>query len=246
MNDKSLKDIWSKVEKAMGSSEYGKETIEKFISKRSHSTAQKVKNMIYIDIAVKSVVFVLLGMNVFLYMGTSNVIAVCATAMVLLVSLILIQNKMANRFSKVADYGQSTREKLASMLTYLRSRFFSTLLAISSTYPFLFISGMLLYFYAEYGQVRPLDGQDIIVFSFFLILGLGFNLYINRKQIAYQIKHLETCLSDLNDNSLEIVSKHVEMQRKQDVTIKILLMLVLVFGFVLLIVILKNIGFLVR
>ena len=245
-NDKYLKDMWNKAENAMGSSEYGRETIERFISKRSDSTAQKVKNMIFIDLAVKFVVLAILGIDIFLYLGTSNVIAVCITSVVLLIMLILFQFKMLSRFSEIADYSQSTKEKLASMLTYLRSGFFSTLLAISSTYLFMFIAGMLVYFYAAYGQVRPLDGQDIIVFSIFLIAGLGFNLYINRKQVDYQIKHLETCLSDLNDSSLQMVSTNLEKQRKQDITNKILLMIVLAFGFVLLIVIFKNIGFLIK
>jgi hypothetical protein len=132
------------------------------------------------------------------------------------------------------------------MLTYLRSGFFSTLLAISIGYPFMFIAGSLLYFYGAYGYVRPLDGQDIIVFSIFIIAGLTFNFYVNRKQIDYQVKHLETCLTDLNDSSLQMVSENLERQRKQDITNKVLLFIVLAFGFVLLLVILKNVGFLVH
>lgn len=245
-NDSYLKDMWNKAENLLSSSEYESSAIERFISKRSNSTAQKVKKMIFVDIVVKSVVLFVLIIDIFLYMGTSIVIAVCVSGIFLLALLILYQYKMLNRFSKIADYGQSTKHKLASMLTYLRSEFFSTLLAISVGYPFMFISGLLLYFYAEYGQVRPLDGVDIIVFSIFIIGGLAFNFYVNQKQVDYQIKHLETCLSDLNDSSLQLVSTNLELQRKQDITNKILLMLVLVFGFVLLIAVFKNIGFLIH
>ena len=245
-NDKYLKDMWNKAENLLSTSDYESSSIEKFISKRSNSTAQKVKNLIFLDIAVKFASLLVLGIDIFLFIRTFNVIAVCITAIILLVPLILFQFRMLNRFSKISDFGQSTKEKLASMLTYLRSGFFSTLLAISSTYPFMFIAGMLLYFYAAYGYVRPLDGQDIIVFSIFLVFGLVFNFYVNRKQVDYQIKHLETCLSDLNDNSLEMVSTNLEKQRKQEITNKILLMIVLVFGFVLLIAVFKNIGFLIK
>jgi len=84
------------------------------------------------------------------------------------------------------------------------------------------------------------------VFSIFIIAGLAFNFYMNRKQVDYQIKHLETCLSDLNDSSLQMVSDNLERQRKQDMTNKVLLFIVLAFGFVLLIVIFKNIGFLIH
>ncbi len=245
-NDKNLKDMWNKAENFMGVSDYGSETIERFISKRSNSTAQYVKKMIFIDIAVKSIVVVVLAIDIFLYFKTMNVLAVCITAIILLVSLVLFQFKLLNQFSQIADYGQTPKDKLASMLTYLRSRFFTTLMAISSSYPFMFIAGMLLYFYATYGQVRPLDGQDIIVFSIFLIFGIVFNFIVNQKQVAYQIKHIEACLSDLNDSTLPLVLSNIETQRKHDRTNKVLVLLVLVFGFVLLLVVFKNIGFLVR
>ena len=245
-NDKNLKDMWNKAENFMRTSDYGSETIEQFISKRSNSTAQYVKKMMFIDIAVKSLVVVVLAIDIFLYFKTMNVLAVCITAIILLISLILYQFKMLNQFSQIADYAQTPKEKLASMLTYLRSKFFTTLLAISSTYIFIFLSGMLLYFYATYGQVRPLDGQDIIVFSIFIIFGIVFNFIVNQKQVAYQIKHIEACLSDLNDNTLPLVLSNIETQRKQDRINKVLVLLVLVFGFVLLLVVFKNIGFLIK
>jgi len=245
-NDKKLKDMWNKAENFVGASHYENDAIEHFISSHSTSTAQKIKNMIFLDIAVKMLVTVLLGIDLFLYFGTMNVATVCITGIVLLTSLILFQFKMLNQFSQIADYEQTTKEKLASMLTYLRSRFFTTLVVISSTYLFIFISGMLLYFYVTYRQVRPLDDQDIIVFSIFIIFGLVFNVIFNQKQVAFHIKHIESCLSDLNDNILPLVLSNIETQRKQDRTKNTLVILVLVFGFVLLLVIFKNIGFLIK
>ena len=245
-NDKNLKDMWNKAENFMAGPDYESDTIERFISKRSNSTAEYIKKMIFIDIAVKLLAILVLAIDIFLYFKTMNVLAVCITAIILLVSLVLYQFNMLNQFSQVADYTQTPKEKLASMLTYLRSKFFTTLLAISSTYIFIFISGMLLYFYAVYGQVRPLDGQDIIVFSIFIIVGIIFNFIVNQKQVAYQIKHIEACLSDLNDNTLPLVLSNIETQRKNDRTNKVLVLLALVFGFVLLLIIFKNIGFLIK
>jgi len=245
-NDKYLKDMWNKAESLMGSEDYGSNTIERFISKRSTSTAAYIKKMIFLDIALKSLTVIILGIDIFLYYGTMNVISVCVTGIALLIILLLFQFKLLNQFSQIADYGQTPKEKLASMLTYLQNRFYTTLLAISSTYLFVFISGSLLYFYATYGHVRPLDGQDIIVFSILILFGIGFNFIVNYKQVVYQVKHIKACLSDLNDNTLPLVLNNIEIQRKQDRTNKLLLMLVFVIGFVLLIAVFKNIGFLIR
>ena len=238
--------MWNKAENFMAGSDYESETIERFISKRSNSTAEYIKKMIFLDIALKSLGVVVLGIDIFLYYGTINVTSVCVIGIALLIILVLFQFKLLNQFTQIADYGQTPKDKLASMLTYLRNRFYTTLLAISSTYLFIFISGTLLYFYATYGQVRPLDGQDIIVFSILIILGIVFNFIVNQKQVAYQVKHIEACLSDLNDNTLPLVLSNIETQRKQDRTNKTLVMLVLIIGFVLLIAIFKNIGFLIR
>lgn len=244
--DKNLKEMWANTEGFIETTSYESKTIEHFISKRSTSTAGYIKKMIFLDIALKWLAIIIFGIDIFLYYGTMNVTSVCVIGLALLFILVLFQFKLLNEFTQIAHYGQTPKDKLASMLTYLRNRFYTTLLAISSTYLFIFISGSLLYFYATYGQVRPLDGQDIIVFSIFILIGIVFNLIVNYKQVAYQIKHIEACLSDLNDNTLPLVLSNIETQRKQDRTNKILLMLVLVIGFVLLIAIFKNIGFLIR
>lgn len=244
--DKNLKEMWANAEGFIETTSYESKTIEHFISKRSTSTAGYIKKMIFLDIALKWLAIIIFGIDIFLYYGTMNVTSVCVIGVALLFILVLFQFKLLNEFTQIAHYGQTPKDKLASMLTYLRNRFYTTLLAISSTYLFIFISGSLLYFYATYGHVRPLDGQDIIVFSIFILIGIVFNLIVNYKQVAYQIKHIEACLSDLNDNTLPLVLSNIETQRKQDRTNKILLMLVLVIGFVLLIAIFKNIGFLIR
>ncbi|HKI88876.1 MAG TPA: hypothetical protein VKA38_07620, partial [Draconibacterium sp.] len=142
---------------------------------------------------------------------------------------------MLRRFTEAADNGQSSRDKLASMLMYLKTKFLSTLLSVSITYLFVFIAGSLAYFYVAYGYVRTLDGVDFIVFLGFITIGILFNFIVNQVQIKYHIKHLEVCLSDLNDKNLELVSENIELQRKQDRSNKLLLALVVIIGFILLI-----------
>ena len=238
--DYNLKTMWNKTENVMGTSDYESLAIGQFFARRSNNTAQKIKNMIIFDIALKSFLVIIFGINILLYFGVNNIIAVCITGILLLALLILFNYKMLQRFRKVADHNQNTRDNLSSMLAYLKTRFYSTLLNISSTYLFVFIAGSLIYFYAAYGKVRPLDGIDIIVFILFILIGIGFNFFVNKAQVKFQIKHLELCLSNLNDNALAYASENIEMQRKQDRTNKFLLTLVLITGFILLIAIFMN------
>nr|WP_321354597.1 hypothetical protein [uncultured Draconibacterium sp.] len=243
MNDKKLKDMWNKAAYLMGASDYKSSNIEQFLSGRSHNTARMIKKMIYMDIVIKTIVAIVLVIDIFLYAGTVNVIMICSSGIVLLGGLIVFQLKMLTRFSDIADEDQTTRDKLTSMLAYLKTRFYSTLLTISITYLFVFIAGTLVYFYSVYGEVRPLDLVDVVVFSAFILVGIGFNYFTFRAQVNYHVKHLNNCLADLNDDNLILLAKTIEQQRKQDRINKLLLMLVFVFGFVILIAIFMNLGF---
>lgn len=246
MNDKKLKDMWNKAETLMEASAYASSSIEQFISGRSNDTTKKIRNMIIFDLVVKALALCALAIDFVLYFGTANIMAVTVAGVAILIPLIFMQYKLLNRFSEAADNGQTTRNKLASMLTYLKTKFFTTLLSLSGTYLFVFIAGSLLYFYAAYDYVRPLDGVDFVVFLGFIVIGIVFNFFVNRGQVKYHIKHLETCLKDLNDKNLKLVSENIELQRKRDRSNKILLALVLVLGILLLVIVFKNIGFIVK
>jgi len=242
MSDKILKDIWNK-EKITGAAGYESETIERFISGRSSSVADKVRKMIHMDIALKFLFSLIFFIDAILYFNIQTVVSyVCLTGIAMAIPLILFEFTVIKQFNQISDYGQSTKEKLAKMLTFLRSRFFTALLSISSSYVFLFISGSLVYFFVTYGELRRLDNMDIFVFTTFILIGVVINFATNYAQVKYHIKHLESCLSDLNDNVLFIVLQNIETQQKQDQTTKLLLGMVLIIGFVLLIAILKKIG----
>ena len=96
-NDKNLKEMWAKAETFMGTSDYESKTIEQFISKRSTTTADSIKKMIFLDIALKSLGVIVLGIDIFLYYGTTNVTSVCVTGIALLIILLLFQFKYCFR-----------------------------------------------------------------------------------------------------------------------------------------------------
>lgn len=242
MNDKKLKDMWNKAEQLSDAPGYESHRIEHFISGRSNSIARKVKNMIQLDIALKIVVAFVFIIDAVLYFNTLQVFAICLLGALALVPLIFFETRTMKQFTETADSSDSTKEQLSAMLTFLKTRFFTTLLSVASTYIFVFVAGTLVYFFVAYGYVRPLDLEDVVVFSVFILIGITMNYIVNRNQVKYHVKHLETCLSDLNDNVLEVVFQNIELQQKQDRTTKLLLGLAIVFGFVLLIFILKSAG----
>ncbi|MCY1723541.1 hypothetical protein OU798_24530 [Prolixibacteraceae bacterium Z1-6] len=243
-NDKKLKAMWNKAENFMEGSGYESETIERFMSKRSNSIADKIRKTLQIDIALKFLFAVIFTLDTALYFKIQPKVAwICITAIIIVIPLIMFEFRVISRFNRISDYGMNTKEKLSKMLAFLKNDFLTAVLSITTTYLFLYISGLLLYFFVTYGQLRRLGNMDIFVFSTLALIGIFISFTSNYAQVRYQIKHIETCLSDLNDNLLEIVTSNIEIQRKHDKTTKMLFGLVLIFGFIVLIVILKKLGF---
>lgn len=244
MNENDLKKLWEQAGEKMSSQSYAGATIEQFINSRSTSIREKIGKLIGIDIVIKSLVLLSLAVNIYFYLNTQQVqvLYVCLIAIGLLTSLIYFEFRTMKHFQKVTDPSHSARENLSSMLLFLESRFDTSVLAIASTHLFFFTSGLLIYFYTTYGRVRTLDAMDYFVFGVFYLIGIIMGFVVTNAQVKFHIKHLKTCLSDLNENVMEIVSGNIETQRKQDRGIKMLLSLLLIFGFVLLIFFLKLIG----
>jgi len=241
MNDDKLKDMWKSSESTLETPGYQSSRIKNFISSRSDSVAEKVRKMLQLDIGLKTVVALVFTVDAVIYANTQPVFLLCLTGIALLVPLILFELNIKKQFAEVSDSGQNTAERLSAILVFLRSRFLTALLAIASTYIFVFISGTLVYFYLIYGKVRPLDTQDIFVFSVLILIGIVINFVQNKSQVKYSIKHLELCLTDLSESTLAIVSENIETQRKQDRTTKFLIAMVLVFAFVLLVLLFNGV-----
>ncbi len=236
--------MWNKAESLMGSSDYERDTIGRFISGRSTLVTDKIRKMIQMDIVLKILFATVLLIDGVLYFNIQPAVSLgCLAGVLIALPLTIIQSRVLKQFNEIADYGQSTKEKLARTLTFLRNRFFNTILSISATGIFLYISGLLMYFFLTYGELRRLGNMDVFVFSTFLVIGVGMNFTINYAQVRYHIKHIEACLSDLNDNILAVVTSNIEMQQKQDRSTKVLIYAVLILGFIVLIAVLKKLGF---
>ncbi len=243
MNDKKLKEMWNKAEYFMGTANYESSTIERFLSNRSGSIAQKFRNMMQLDIGFKIAILLALVLDVILYFNVQPLVAtICALAAVLILPLIWFERSILNKFSQISDSSKNTKEKLSEMITFLKRQSFATLLATASTYLFGFNGGILLYFFAEYGQLRRMGSLDIFVFPAICLIGIVITVAQNNTIIKYQIKHIELCLSDLNEDILPVVSRNIEEQQKRDRTMNVLVGAVVLLAFLVLVFVLKELG----
>ena len=145
-----------------------------------------------------------------------------------------------NKFNRLADPGKDAKQNLTSLLTYLKRDFNVPVILYASTQVFVFIPGLLTYFFLAYGEVKYLTPLSYFVFSFLCLTGVVMSIIITLTQMKYHKKHIWICLSDLNDNALAMASENIQLRRKKDTLIIILTGLGIILGFVVVLAILHS------
>ena len=84
----------------------------------------------------------------------------------LLLLMFIVGIRAYQRFNKLTDPGKDAKQNLTSLLTYLKRQFSIPVILYASTHAFVFIPGLLTYFYLAYGKVKYLTPLSYFVFSF--------------------------------------------------------------------------------
>jgi len=241
MKDQEFKDIWSSLEEYPGVTVGGKFDAEYFIQSRSITVKDKIKKILKNDMLFKLAGGIVLLLDISFYVNNADVLYVCFAGLIFLAIMSFIEYKTLQNFKRIADPGSSTRDNLSELLIFLQRK--SNILGIltASSQVLIFVPGLLAYFYFTYGQLRPMTGMSFFVFSTLCLIGTIMSYSRTISQIKYHIKHITVCMSDLNDNILQLAYSSIEKERKQDNTMKMVIGLLLIFAFVAFIVVLKSI-----
>jgi hypothetical protein len=238
MND--LRNGWENIDEFAGIPGIGITSVEKFVQGRSVSIAGKVRGNFVRDFIFKSLAFVFIASNLVLYRNDPDIWLINAIVGLVYVISTLLGIRFYGEFKRSADPARSARENLSTLLTYLTRRFPYAAINAATTYVCTFLPGILFYFVAAYGYLKPFTAETYIVFSFIGILGTVSGYVLDMRSVRFHIQHIRICLSDLNDNALALASQHIETKRKMDHLVVILVQVLILMGFLVLIAIFKN------
>ena len=239
MND--LRNGWKNIDEFAGIPGIGITSVDKFIQGRSVSIAGKVRGIFVRDFIFKTLAFLFIALNLILGQSDSDIWLINAILGVLLVVFTMLGIKFYREFRRSADPARSSRDNLTSLLTFLKRRFPYAAIIAATTYICAFLPMILLYFNVAYGYFKPFTPERYIVFSFIGILGTISGYVLDMRAVKHHIQHIRICLSNLNDNALALASQNIELKRKMDHIIIILIQVVILLGFLGVIVILKNV-----
>ena len=236
-----LKNGWANIDEFAGIPGIGITSVERFIQGRSVSIAGKVRSIFVRDFIFKTLAFLFIVPNLFLYRNAPAIWLINAILGALWIIFTVLGIKFYREFKQSADPARSSRENLSSLLTFLTRRFPYAAIVAATTYICTFLPGILFYFVAAYGYLKPFSTENYIVFSFLGILGTVSGYILDMRSVRHHIQHIRICLSDLNDNALAAASQHIELKRKMDHIVTILVEVAILLVFFVLLALFKSV-----
>ena len=229
MND--LKNGWANIDEFAGIPGIGITSVEKFKQGRSISIAGKVRGIFVRDFIFKSLAFLFIVLNLIFNRTDPDIRLINSILGVLWIIFTLLGIKFYREFRRSADPARSSRENLSSLLTFLTRRFPYAAMIAATSYIITCLPGILLYIVAAFGHLQPLSTEKYIFYSFMGILGTVSGYVLDIRAVRHHILHIKICLSDLNDNALALASQNIEMKRKMDHIITILVQVFILLAF---------------
>lgn len=209
-----------KNEKSFSGSRLTDEDIRKFLQANSKNIIRLFKTGLTFDIVLKSLLAISYVGLIVLFAYQSAVTIVNAILIVLSLVGIMYQIRIFRRVPK-NDYPlENIRISLKTKIDFYNKHYIKSLLVGALSNSLFFLSGIMYYFYFKYKEIRPLQLDDYLVFGGAVILGFAIGAFIQIKQHNFQISQLESCLKDIDEDTLnEYNVKKYKNQRTKNILI---------------------------
>ncbi|MBD3290509.1 hypothetical protein GF337_17020, partial [candidate division KSB1 bacterium] len=127
-----------------------------FIEKQSIGISALFRKGLIVDFVLKSGVILSLILFIFLFRENLNMTAFNIAVILSTVILMIFQYKYFREIESVEDSSTGLREAIMKKIDYFNKKYVNAIYIAALSSPLLVISGMMYYFYLQYGRIRPL------------------------------------------------------------------------------------------
>jgi hypothetical protein len=227
----SLKSAWKK-EKGFDNPKLSESDIEKFLKRKSRDITQLFKKGLIIDLVLKGLTGISLIGIIILFTGNSNILISMLLVLALILWSIWFQVKMYRNIPSDVSSEPVIRNSLEKRIQFYHENYVKSLYIGALSNALIFVSGSLYYFYFKYGEIRPLDLTDFLVFGGATLIAFIFGAAVNIGQMNFQVKQLESCLQEIDEDSIsELTLKEQKNKRRR---LFFIMLLALISGLLLL------------
>ena len=227
----TMKAAW-KSEKSFEDHRLSEEDIERYLHKGSKDISQLFRKGLYFDIFLKGLSAAALVALGVLFRENLNLILLIAGILLITFWTIRYQWLLIGKIPEIHATSPVIRTTLEQRISFYHRHYIKSLYVGAFSNVLLIFSGMLYYFYFKYGELRPMQWDDYLVFAAVILIGYFFSAYIQIAQHNFQVRQLESSLREIDENSLN--SYTVRQQRNRKRRMILIFVLALICGLLLL------------
>lgn len=210
----SLKSAWKR-EEGFDSPRLSESDIEKYLQKKSKGISQHYKKGLVFDLVLKGLVGISLIGIIILFAGNINMLISMLMVLALILWSIWFQVKMYRNIPSDVSSEPVIRKTLEKRIDFYRKKYFKSLYIGALSNSLIFVSGSLYYFYIKYGEIRPLDLTDFLVFGGATLIAFIFGAAANIGQMNFQVKQLESCLQEIDEDSISVLTIREQKNKRR-------------------------------
>lgn len=220
----ALKAAWRN-ERSFDNHKLSEADIQNFLSGKSKDISQLFRKGLIFDIVLKSVIGLSL-IGVFFLLRAAESIILISAVLILILWAIRFQWLMIARIPETKDSNPVIRTSLKNKIKFYHQHFTKSLYVGALSSSLFILSGMLYYFYFKYGEIRSFTWDDFLVFGLTIILGFALGAYIQIAQHNFQIKQLESCLQEIDEDALSTITLREQWNKKRRMILIFLLAII--------------------
>ncbi len=227
----SLKTAW-KNEQGFENKKLSENDIQKFLGQKSRDITQLFRKGLTFDVVLKTLIGISLIGIMILYAGNQRMLIAMAALLALLCWTIWFQWKMYRKIPRDTVSPPVVRTSLENRIRFYRKRYVKSLYIGALSNVLIFVSGSLYYFYFKYGEVRPLDLTDYLVFTAAVLLAFALGAWAQIAQHNFQVRQLESCLKEIDEDAMTMLT--LKDQRNKRLRLIFIALTALILGLLLL------------
>jgi len=220
----SIKAAW-KIERSFEDHKLSEADIQDFLSGKSKDISQLFRKGLIFDIVLKGLIGTSL-IGAFFLLKTNQSLMLISSILMLILWTIRYQWLMIARIPNSTASDPVIKTSLENKVKFYHQHFKKSLYVGALSNSLFILSGMLYYFYFKYGEIRPFAWDDYLVFGITIILGFALGVYIQITQHSFQVKQLESCLQEIDEESMSALTLRENRNKKRRMILIFLLALI--------------------
>jgi len=194
-----------KNEKSFQAEKLSEIEIQNFMKSASKIVGQYRRSLLF-DIGLKGILLISFLILVFLLKNQS--IAILTNSFFVFIATIGIiwQTNVYKRVNKISVTKEHLKDLLKAYIDFYTEQYIKSIFVSALSSTLFFLCGSLFYLHFKYEQIPTFELDDFIVLTIGIILSYGVSAFAQIKQNDYQIKQLESCLVEIEENTISASS----------------------------------------